>query len=228
MCLHSSRFDSLTQFEYKQNVETRVGYFFTSGSYYWLIDGNTIPSQQNRGGKLPFGFRGDASFFRQWKGCEDNTIVPMVIVVDGNGIELKYLIYNLKNQSWSDRPLKASEDSAFHKIKLYSGFETLDTILNLANIKQSSEELGDESLFIISTAKNKSIYYDWIWLNGCPHKNGSFKGETIQFFGGLLEEVFWKMDKSVDAAMVYFSYSSPKSRFTQKIGFCEKTLNIFK
>lgn len=211
MCLHSSRFNSLTQFmafDQKKN-ETILFFFFTSQTYYWIIDSNTYPTIDNSRGRLPFGFRGDAAFFRQWKRCEDyKKIVPMIIVVDGNGTDLKYLIYLIDNQTWSDQPLNASQDFALNRIKLYEDFKSLDTIMDFSNIRLGWRLLGDENLLILSSAKNNSVFIDWVKLVGCMQTDGTFKGESKGLFKGTVDKELWPMKKPIDTAMVYLLYEN--------------------
>ena len=134
----------------------------------------------------------------------------MLVVVDNfdNGV-WKYLTYYIENDTWSTQPLPIRHDPALSLLKIYDGMKTIDTIMNFANIKMGPfyRQLGDESIFILSTAQNNSHYYDWVRLMGCGRDDGTFQlTHEIHYFGGLLEKWFWPMDKPVDTALVYINY----------------------
>ena len=151
----------------------------------------------------------------------------MIVVVDNVAENSqKYLIYFIHNQTWSNQPRFIADDPALSKMRIYDGFKTVDAIMNFANIRVGPfvGQMGDESIFIISSALNGSHYYDWVRLMGCVRADGSFEQKhEIHYFAGPLDRVLWPMDKPVAAAVVYTEYplADPKS------GPKEADVNLF-
>ncbi|XP_054162092.1 uncharacterized protein LOC128960051 [Oppia nitens] len=213
MCVHSSRFDSITQFIYYDNVNLKPGYFFAKNGYYWILDSDVMPTADNCKGRLPDDFRADAAFFRMWKRCVDDIIVPMIVIVDSDlnseyGVNLKSKTYLIHNSSWINTVDHRLNDPSLKHLWLYPGFQSVDAIINFSNIKVGpmAKKLGDESIFVMTSALNNTYYYDWVRLIGCLDNEFKFNGKAVNFFGGPLYRALWKMNTSVDAAMVYTMY----------------------
>lgn len=115
---------------------------------------------------------------------------------------LRYLIYYIHENRWAD-PQPIRYDPALSLMNIYYGFETLDAIMNFGTLYGKTED----TLFILSTAMDKSHYYDFISVSGCVRNDGSFEVQSsYNKFGGPLDEVLWAMESPVDAALVYHTF----------------------
>ena len=160
-------------------------WFFTSGGYYWFINGSDFPPGPPTG-KLPDGFKkGDAAFYCDYlnacKNVPDARTDQSVVVVekgeDGNQI----IDFNTKDRTWN----KSHELTSYHmmerpNIKLR---EEIDAIFSV----------GMTEVFIVQ----KDKYAGLDWKQSCSPKNYS-----VQFEAKSISHLQNSMDVPFDAITV--------------------------